>query len=255
MTEIDQAEPAKTAVHLDNVSFAFTNNPILSEFDLTLREGEILALVGPSGVGKSTILNLIAGVELPNSGSIKFESASSANSMAMVLQSPTLIPWRNIIDNVLIALELTSRKVTPLDRLDAERLLESVGLPEEGRQYPYQLSGGMQQRAAFARALISNPCILLLDEPFSNLDFVSRAMLRLTVMQYRDTSGSSIILVTHDLEDAVRLADRIIVLGGSPLSISDEIPIAEPTRDRVTDNGQNDDLIARYRRKIWNSMQ
>ena len=198
--------------------------------------GEILCIMGPSGCGKSTLLRIIAGLEPLDSGSINFQEDNSPGRVraAMVFQEDALFPWLDVHDNISYGMVLGRQNVTAEERENRVKdLLDLVRLTSFSAYYPYQLSGGMKQRAAVARALAVRPGILMMDEPFSALDPFTRRELQDEVLRIRDTSSKdgnpvAILLVTHNPEEAVYLADRIIVLSDSPGTIQDIIDVCLP---------------------------
>lgn len=199
----------------------------LSDVNLTIGKGEFVSLLGPSGCGKTTLLKILAGLEDHTSGEASISGApitKPRGDVGVVFQKPTLLPWRNIQDNVLLPIEL-HRKVTPKDRAAASALLTKVGLGEFSQKHPDELSGGMQQRAAICRALVHNPDVLLMDEPFGALDAMTRDALNVEVNRiWRDTA-KTVVLITHSIPEAVFLSERVIVMGPRPGRIIDIIDI------------------------------
>jgi NitT/TauT family transport system ATP-binding protein len=189
---------------------------VLQGLDLQVRRGEFVAVVGASGVGKSTVLRVLMGLVEASAGTVHPTSANGADrSLAMVFQDPRLLPWRRVVDNVMFGLEAEAmtkaeRRARALDALDV------VGLSAFAARWPHELSGGQRQRVALARALAVDPDVLLLDEPFSALDAITREALQDEVLRIRDVTGKTMLFVTHDLDEAVYLADRVVVLAGSP---------------------------------------
>jgi ABC-type nitrate/sulfonate/bicarbonate transport system ATPase subunit len=201
-------------VSLLNLSKSFTRKgkalSVIKDVNLEIKSGEIVALLGPSGCGKSTLLRLIAGLEEPTSGEVRIDERKIIGldeRCSIVFQEPRLLPWRTIVENV--ELGLRGRK----DNGKALQLLAEVGLGDFAACLPRQVSGGMAQRAALSRALISEPKVLLLDEPLAALDALTRLQMQDLLSQVVATTGVTIILVTHDIDEALYLADRIVVLG------------------------------------------
>jgi NitT/TauT family transport system ATP-binding protein len=197
----------------------------LAAFDLKIDEGEFVAVVGPSGCGKSTLMKLVAGLQRPTAGGIAIgghEVAGPLKIVGMAFQNPSLLPWRTALDNVLLPLEIVQphrsrlRRERAQYRARASAMLASVGLAEATGRYPWQLSGGMQQRVSLCRALIHEPALLLLDEPFGALDTFTREELWETLQALWLARRFTGILVTHDLEEAAFLADRVVVIAGRP---------------------------------------
>src|ERR1700674_2706060 len=222
-------------VQADSVSKAFTSPDgqallVLDDISFTLAEGEIVALLGRSGSGKSTLLRCIAGLISPTSGEVSYRGAplNGANpGVAMVFQSFALLPWLTVRQNVEIGLEALG--VEPEERRQrAERAIDTIGLDGFESAYPKELSGGMRQRVGFARALVMQPKILLMDEPFSALDVLTAQTLRtdlLDLWQEGRMPIKSILMVTHNIEEAVLMSDRIVVLSSNPGRIASEIPV------------------------------
>ncbi len=219
---------AGPALSVANVSHAFGPRPILEDVTFDLPRGEIGCLIGPSGCGKSTLLSMIGGLLHPGHGAVDH----GFRHPVFVFQDPCLLPWRDARDN--IAFGLKGRGVARQDRRRrAERLLSVVGLePEDGGKYPHELSGGMRQRVAVARALAVEPDLLLLDEPFSALDLGLRRQMQALVRRLIADRGLTAMLVTHDLAEAVRLADRIFVLSGAPGRLAARHSVTVPPAER-----------------------
>ncbi len=221
-------------VSLKKLSKSFTRKgkelSVIKDVDLDIKSGEIVALLGPSGCGKSTLLRLIAGLEVPTSGEVTIDERKIVGldeRCSIVFQEPRLLPWRTIVENV--ELGLRGRK----DNGKALQLLAEVGLGEFAACLPRQVSGGMAQRAALSRALISEPQVLLLDEPLAALDALTRLQMQDLLSQLVATTGVTIVLVTHDIDEALYLADRIVVLGerGQGIKRTFELNLPHP-RDR-----------------------
>jgi NitT/TauT family transport system ATP-binding protein len=221
--------PVGAAVWFDGVSFAFPGQaaPLVAGLSLEVRSGEVVALVGPSGCGKSTLLRLAAGLLAPTAGRV--EVAAPAGRRAFVFQAPTLLPWRTVAENARLPLELAGGAGAGADdRVQAA--LASVGLAEAGGLLPRQLSGGMRMRASLARALVAEPELLLLDEPFSALDAITRRQTWAVFQRAWAGPRTTTLLVTHDIDEAVLLADRVVVLGGRPLGVvaTADVPVPRP---------------------------
>ena len=199
----------------------------LSAVDLTLHEGEFVAVVGPSGCGKSTLLRLIAGLLAPSAGTVQLDGknvAAPQTNLGVVFQSPILLDWRTVLENVLVQLEL--RGMDPAAYKDrAMQLLGRVGLAEFSDRFPRELSGGMRQRTAIVRALIHDPPFLLMDEPFGALDALTREQMRLDLEALWMETGKTVLFITHSIDEAVLLADRVIVMSARPGQVEREITI------------------------------
>jgi NitT/TauT family transport system ATP-binding protein len=214
MTGVTAAE----AIGLYNLCFRWpgASVPLLDSFNLALPKGRVSALVGPSGCGKSTLLRLLAGLVVADAGEVELGGLSSEpGARAFVFQAPTLLPWRSVEDNVALPLQLGGRP----DPAAVTRALAQVGLTDARGLLPHALSGGMRMRVSLARALVTQPQLLLLDEPFGALDAITRRSLQGAFSEAWARLETTVIMVTHDVEEAVLLADRVVVLGGAPLQV------------------------------------
>ena len=186
--------------------------------DLDVAPGEFLALLGPSGCGKSTLLRLLAGLDEPDAGTIELEGGSRRGALAFVFQDAHLLPWRNVLDNVALPLELSG--VTREERhARARKAIGDVGLTEATMRYPAELSGGMRMRASLARAVVTRPRLLLLDEPFAALDEITRQRLDDQLRMLHASLRMTVVFVTHSIAEAAYLADRAIVLSSRPARV------------------------------------
>lgn len=199
---------------------------ILRDVDLTVNEGEFVTLMGSSGAGKSTLLNVVAQTLAPSAGRILFRGRpvggegipvqpGSGRQIGYVTQDDNLLPWRSVWDNVMFPLELAG-KPSAADVARVRRLVEQVGLGQWTGHYPHQLSGGMRKRASLARTLAYNPPVVLMDEPFGALDAETRAQLQADLMALWASERKTILFVTHDINEAIALGDRVVLLSGSP---------------------------------------
>jgi NitT/TauT family transport system ATP-binding protein len=229
----DGSPAPANACRLDvkNLSHGFagaTGNPITIFDRLNIQVGaaEIVSIVGRSGAGKTTLFNLISGLLRPQSGEVAVgvRPDGSAGRIAYMLQKDLLLPWRSVLKNALLGIEL-HRAVRPEDVTRARQMLARYGLASVADAHPHALSGGMRQRAALTRTLLVDPTLVLLDEPFSALDYETRLMLEDDVISLRDSFGTSVVLVTHDIEEAIAMSDRVIVLGGRPARVEEDIRI------------------------------
>jgi NitT/TauT family transport system ATP-binding protein len=196
----------------------------VAHINLSVSAGEFLCVVGPSGCGKTTLLQLLGGLIQPTTGSVLLDGQPLTGpppDISMVFQKPNLMPWRTVADNILLPLQIQGVNA-PQAKEFAHRTLDLVGLSEFGQAYPKQLSGGMEQRVALARALIQQPRILLLDEPFGALDALTRERLNREILRLWQHQHFTAIMVTHNIREAVYLADRVLVLSPRPATISDE---------------------------------
>jgi len=243
-------EGAKSvAVEIRGVSHAFdlagSRLPVLESINLSVAAGEFVALLGPSGCGKSTLLRLVSGLDQPSVGSITADGSLIDRpdpSRILVFQDPTLFPWAKVWNNV--ATGLDARHVLGEERWRVDAALELVGLSAFAGAYPHQLSGGMAQRAALARALVNDPALLLLDEPLGKLDSLTRLTLQVELVALWRRAGFTAILVTHDVEEALLLTSRVIVLTERPARIKAEFHVERPYPRHRDDPG----LIALRRR-------
>ena len=211
------------------VSLPDASIPLLSKVSAWYPAGHFGAILGPSGCGKSTVLRLIAGLELPSSGVVRSPAQQHTQeyATAFVFQEPTLMPWTSVFDNVWLPLRLQgSSRDTSCARVDAA--LKSVGLEDFAQAYPAQLSGGMKMRASIARALITDPKILLMDEPFAALDDFSRHRLNDDLLHWQQERSIATLFVTHNIAEAVFLSSRVLVMGARPGRIIHELTIDEP---------------------------
>ncbi|WP_168801199.1 ABC transporter ATP-binding protein [Rhizobium rhizophilum] len=242
-------------VSIDNVDMRYGGaDGTLAVSGLTMRvdKGEFSAVVGPSGCGKSTLMKLVTGLHIPQSGVVIVagqQVTKPVSIVGMAFQNPTMLPWRTTLENILLPLEIVERhrhrlRANKKEYVEkAENLLEIVGLKGVGSKFPWQLSGGMQQRANLCRALIHEPELLMLDEPFGALDAFTREELWCVIRDLHAAQGVTIVLVTHDLREAVFLADRIFVMSSRPGKVVKEhtVPFERPRDIELTyDNAFND---------------
>ena len=203
----------------------------LSPTNLAIRPGEFVTFVGPSGCGKTTLLNIISGLIRPTTGEITFagqQVAGPTGEMSLVFQRPVLLPWRRILDNVMLPAEVMNLRPRAAFEKKARELLTLVGLVGFDQAYPRELSGGMQQRAAIARALVADTRVLLMDEPFAALDAMTREELNIELMRIWELTGRTIVFVTHNIAEAVLLSDRIIVMTARPGRVRAIIDVSIP---------------------------
>ncbi|MCM2292473.1 ABC transporter ATP-binding protein [Allorhizobium sp. BGMRC 0089] len=189
---------------------------------------EFLAILGPSGCGKSTLLRLIAGLLTPSSGTVEvfgLPVSEPRDDIGIVFQKPTLLPWATVEDNVLFPARHKRGRVTEQERAEARRLLSMVGLEGFEKRLPDELSGGMQQRVGIARALLMDPDILLMDEPFSALDALTREVMGFDLLKIFSERPKTVVFITHSVSEAALLADRVLVMSGRPGSVLTDIPV------------------------------
>ena len=240
-----RASGKSLSLEIDHVSHAYPLKdgelPVLDDVSLHLEAGSFTALIGPSGCGKSTLLRLAAGLDHPTSGSVRAGGVpveAPHHSRTLMFQDATLFPWRTVWKNVATGLEARGVLAKESDRVD--QALSLVRLTEFARAYPHQLSGGMGQRAALARALVNEPAMLLLDEPLGKLDSLTRMALQNELSSLWQRVGFTALLVTHDIEEALLLASRVVVFSDRPARIKTEIKVDKPYPRRRDDP----DLIA-----------
>jgi NitT/TauT family transport system ATP-binding protein len=225
----------------------------LADITFDVARGEFACVVGPSGAGKTTLLRCLAGLTAPTSGDALFEGAplrSVPAGIGVVFQDygRSLYPWLTVAHNVDLPLRVRGVRRSARAERVAE-VLASVGLSDAGRQYPWQLSGGMQQRVAIARALAYRPDLLLMDEPFASVDAQTRFELEDLILRLRDEFGVTVVFVTHDIDEAIYLADRIVVVSKSPGVVTEIVDITLPRpRDQIATKA--DEAFARYREHI-----
>jgi NitT/TauT family transport system ATP-binding protein len=254
--------PKIARLAVSDLSHAFvaadgTRTTIFDRLNFHVGDGEIVSIVGRSGAGKSTLFNLISGLLRPQAGSIAVGERpdGTPGRIAYMLQKDMLLPWRTVLDNALLGIEL-HRKVTPEDIDRAKDMLGRYGLGGVAGAHPHALSGGMRQRVALTRTLLVDPTLVLLDEPFSALDYETRLMLEDDVMSLRDGFATSVVLVTHDIEEAIAMSDRVIVLGGRPARIEQEVRVdltLSETRGAVS--AREAPEFRTYHARIWGALR
>ena len=240
--DLAAAPTGAAVVALENVSKAFGNLDdavvALDRVSLEVRRGEFLCIVGASGCGKSTLLNLVAGLDQPSVGSLSVDGRP-----ALMFQDAALFPWLTVAENV--ALPLRLRGVRKKERgARAAELLELVHLADQGERRPHELSGGMRQRVALARALAQDADILLMDEPFGALDAMTRDLLHDELERIWTTTGLTVLFVTHNVREAARLGDRIVLLTSRPGTVAETFPV-DNARPRRIDSPEVSSLAAR----------
>jgi NitT/TauT family transport system ATP-binding protein len=227
----------------------------LADVNLAIGDGEFVTIVGPSGCGKSTLLMLIAALLKPTGGTVRLDGkpvAAPGSDRALVFQDFALLPWRTVLANVELGLEL--KGVPARERISvARRHIAMVGLSQFERAYPHQLSGGMRQRVGIARALAVEPEVLLMDEPFGALDAQIRQVMGSELLRIWERGRKTILFVTHDIDEAIYLADRIIVMSASPGRVIADMPVslARPRPLEI----RNDPAFTAYRQRIWDLLQ
>ncbi|HIJ61891.1 MAG TPA: ABC transporter ATP-binding protein [Rhodospirillaceae bacterium] len=238
------------AVAIRNINHHFALHgehlPVLDTISIEVEPGELVALLGPSGCGKSTLLRLVAGLDQPSSGEILADGVPVTGpdpSRVVVFQDPTLFPWRTVFDNVALGLEAQDR--LHKDRHRVGTALQLVGLSHFAKAHPQQLSGGMAQRAALARALVNDPRLLILDEPLGKLDSMTRITMQSELVTLWRRAGFTALLVTHDVEEALYMANRVIVLSERPARV-----VADVSVDRPYPRGRGDQYLVELRHHL-----
>ncbi|MGV8805622.1 MAG: ATP-binding cassette domain-containing protein [Polaromonas sp.] len=235
-----QTPPARgLRLVLSGLSKHYGKRPVLQHTELVIAPGEFVAIVGRSGCGKSTLLRLVAGLEAPTQGSIQLdgqEVKGLRHDLRVMFQDSRLLPWRRVIDNVALGLPAEQQGA-------AAAVLAQVGLADRQADWPARLSGGQRQRVSLARALVHNPRLLLLDEPLGALDALTRIEMHQLIESLWQQSGFTALLVTHDVQEAVALADRVILIEDGRIALDERIPLARPRQ-------RSDPLFGQLEKKI-----
>jgi NitT/TauT family transport system ATP-binding protein len=226
-------------IRLDSLSMRYPTKSggtvqALIDVSLSVRAGEFISIVGPSGCGKSTLLRIIMGLSRQTSGQVTFGQSDDThrNQLGMVFQQPLLLPWRTVRKNLLTSPDLHHAR-DAATHAKADELLVMLGLEEFGDRYPHELSGGMQQRVGIGRALMHDPRILLMDEPFGALDAMTRDQMGLDLLRIWDQDRKTVLFVTHSIPEAVLLADRVVVMTPRPGRLADVVEVALPRPRRI----------------------
>ena len=216
---------------MDGVGKVFAGGvTALSDMNLSVTAGEFVSLLGPSGCGKSTALRLIAGLMQPTTGKVRWQGAHDTGDLGVVFQEPTLMPWATVERNVWLPLRLKGEGLTDA-RPRIAAALEMVGLDRFADAYPRELSGGMKMRVSIARALVTQPRLILMDEPFAALDEITRNRMNDDLLALRGRLGCTVIFVTHSVFESVYLSDRIVVMAPRPGRVAEEMTVTAPMRD------------------------
>jgi NitT/TauT family transport system ATP-binding protein len=248
-------------ISLDGVGQTFVSSDgskvhALEDISLAIYRHEFISLIGPSGCGKSTILSLLAGLLEPSAGEIKIfglKVTEPREDIGIVFQKPTLLPWLKILDNITFPVRHRTGRVDADTVARGRELLEMIGLTEFADKRPHELSGGMQQRVAIARALLQDPDILLMDEPFSALDALTRDEMSLELLRILDRRPKTVVFVTHSIQEALLLSDRIVVMSARPGRVREtiDIPFARPRGMETMVHPQFNEIANGIREKIF----
>ena len=260
-SQADGAARAQAAVSLNGITVAFGTGPAryvaVADVDLEVAPGEFVAIVGPTGCGKSTLLNVVAGLQSPAAGEAGVQGrpvSGITRSAGYLFQQDALMPWKTAIDNVAVALEVAG---TPRNEAlaAARQWLSRVGLARFVARYPHQLSGGQRKRVALAQVLIRNPAILLMDEPFGPLDAQTRGLMGDLLLSLWSADRKAVLFVTHDLEEAIALADRVVVMSAGPASRIIANHAVDLPRPRVTSEIRMEPRFHALQKAIWNDLR
>lgn len=218
-----------THLQIKHVYKSFENKPVIQNLSFSVQKGEFVSILGPSGSGKSTLFHLIGGILQPNSGEIILDGKNIAGQkghVSFMPQHPSLLPWRNLLDNILLGQELAGKR----DKEKARKMLAKAGLEGHEKSYPHQLSGGMQQRASFLRALISPQPLMCLDEPFSALDEFTRLEMQKWLISIWEQHRRTVLFITHNIEEALFLSDRLLIFTERPARLRADVivPFSRP---------------------------
>lgn len=256
MSETEGGLSPRALFAADDIHYGYPGGQtVFDGLSLRARPGEFISLLGPSGCGKTTLMNLLSGFLRPQTGRVTVDGQPVSPEMVAlgyVFQSPNLFPWLSVLDNVRFGLRMADREDEAAQRAKALDFLALVGLRDAAGKLPHELSGGMRQRVALARALILEPKLLLLDEPFAALDAITRAAMNEELLRLWSRLGQTVLFITHDIEEAVFLADRVVVLDVAPAGIHSELGIDLPRPRRLRETRRlpafgeyTDDLMAR----------
>ncbi|MCP3418996.1 ABC transporter ATP-binding protein [Bradyrhizobium brasilense] len=255
----DRAAGATPGIKLSGVSKTYRSRdgdvPSLRPLDFTINDGEFFVVVGPSGCGKSTLLKMISGLLPPTTGEVLVDGEPVIRphgNVGIVFQNALLLPWRNILSNVMLPIDM---KQLPRDKhlTRARDLLKLVGLEGFEKKLPWQLSGGMQQRASICRALVHDPKIMLMDEPFGALDAMTRERMNVELMRIQRETGKTVLLITHSIPEAVFLADRVLVMTERPGAIAAiyDVPMPRPRSLETMSDPVFNELVQRIRKHFF----
>ncbi len=233
---VNTSDPVASEIRCESVRLEFPDGTCaVDDVSLRIAAGTIASLVGPSGCGKTSLLRLLAGLERPSSGLVVLDPvvSAAAGEIAFVFQQPSLLPWRTAIENVMLPLELTGRVASNQRREVASELLADVGLSDAMNKRPSELSGGMRMRVSIARALVTSPRVLLLDEPFAALDDLLRGQLGELLLELWTRRRFTAVIVTHNISEAILLSDQVVVMRSGRTQAPRENPLLQPRNDAL----------------------
>ena len=238
-------------IEIDKLSKSYNEKQVFQNFSLNIEKGSFVSFVGQFGCGKTTLLKLLAGIETFDDGKILInkqtpETLKKEIKMGYVFQEPLLLPWKNVESNIGLPLELANKN----DYKKVNQMLKMVGLEEKAKKYPKELSGGMQQIVSILRAIVNNPAVLFLDEPLSAIDEINRNKLQDILIKLHKVNNQTTILVTHSLQEAVYLSDKIYILGGSPVKIIDCVKPKYPRIKKYKNSLETIKTIEKIRNKL-----
>ena len=241
---------------LENLNKCFGVVEVIPDVNLTIDDGEFVVFVGPSGCGKSTLLRMVSGLLVPSEGTVSVfgkQVDGPRDDVGIVFQKPTLLPWLTVRKNVLFPLKHKFGRYSPQDEKRANELLAMAGLEAFADKMPDELSGGMQQRVGIVRALLLNPDILLMDEPFSALDAMTREQIGFDLLKIWDENPKTVLFITHSISEAVLLADRVLVMSKRPGSVLDliEVDLPRPRSSDTIKHPRFSELTDRIRKHIY----
>jgi NitT/TauT family transport system ATP-binding protein len=253
--------PTETAIEVAGVAYRVRGRDaqaleILAPIDFQVRPGEFVALVGPSGSGKSTLLNIISGLLSPSEGNVRIFGEplrGTARRIGYMFQTDALLPWRSILRNVQSGLELAGMRRREAAQ-HATEMLAQLGLSGFEHHYPAELSGGMRQRVSLARTWVTNPDLLLMDEPFGALDSQTKLVIQSSFLSFWDKHRKTVVLVTHDIEEAIAMSDRVVVMSARPGRLKSEYAIDLP-RPRCVVELRGEARFTSYWKRIWHDLE
>lgn len=239
-------------IDIKNLNKSYGNLQVLQDIDLHINEGEFLSIIGPSGCGKSTLINIIAGLDKATSGYIRVDGekiTEPSTDRIMVFQNAALFPWLNVFENVCFGLKNICKDTKEINE-KVNKVLKKVHLSRFKDSYPHELSGGMKQRVSIARSIVMDPKILLMDEPFSALDEQTRMLLHNELQEIWLETKKTIVFVTHNIREAVKLSDRVVILGVKPGTIVEDIKIEAPHPRKTTDS-----IVHHMEKKVFSKLK